>query len=243
MCCFTSTETVGLLGTGAQDGHLDFHTSPELWLRAAATCIYIYLSSQGVDKCTLLLLLYTFNDPISSLLPIAAAGLDVTAAMTSFSGIPRCNSLVMTVGRSYAGPSTLSVCRSVLIRSGQNPSLTHASASDHPNDPEQKTKQKLSAQTTVPGGSHDLDLHQATAQMVLDKNVSVKRHPAGHMILTLASKCPNHPEQNIVSQTIPGGSHDLDFHQATAQNHSEQNTVIEAGHNLPFEAHSPFSRP
>ena len=29
-CCFTSTETVGLLGTGAQDGHLDFHTAPEL---------------------------------------------------------------------------------------------------------------------------------------------------------------------------------------------------------------------
>ena len=25
-CCFTSTETVDLLGTGAQDGHLDFHT-------------------------------------------------------------------------------------------------------------------------------------------------------------------------------------------------------------------------
>ena len=28
--CFTSTETVGLLETGAQDGHLDFHTAPEL---------------------------------------------------------------------------------------------------------------------------------------------------------------------------------------------------------------------
>ena len=28
-CCFTSTETVGLLGTGAQDGHLDLHTAPE----------------------------------------------------------------------------------------------------------------------------------------------------------------------------------------------------------------------
>ena len=28
--CFTSTETVGLLGTGAQDGHLDFHTAPAL---------------------------------------------------------------------------------------------------------------------------------------------------------------------------------------------------------------------
>ena len=25
-----STETVGLLGTGAQDGYLDFHTAPEL---------------------------------------------------------------------------------------------------------------------------------------------------------------------------------------------------------------------
>ena len=30
-CCFTSTETVGLLGTGAQDVHLDFHTASELW--------------------------------------------------------------------------------------------------------------------------------------------------------------------------------------------------------------------
>ena len=29
--CFTSTETVGLLGTGAQDVHLDFHTAPEFW--------------------------------------------------------------------------------------------------------------------------------------------------------------------------------------------------------------------
>ena len=28
--CFTSTETVGLLGTGAQDGHLDFLTAPKL---------------------------------------------------------------------------------------------------------------------------------------------------------------------------------------------------------------------
>ena len=27
-CCFTPIETVGLLGTEAQDGHLDFHTAP-----------------------------------------------------------------------------------------------------------------------------------------------------------------------------------------------------------------------
>ena len=31
-CCFTSTETVGLFGTGAQDVHFDSHTAPELWL-------------------------------------------------------------------------------------------------------------------------------------------------------------------------------------------------------------------
>ena len=29
-CCFTSTEAEGLLGTGAQGVHLDFHTAPEL---------------------------------------------------------------------------------------------------------------------------------------------------------------------------------------------------------------------
>ena len=29
-CCCTSTETVGLLGTGTQDVHLDIHTAPEL---------------------------------------------------------------------------------------------------------------------------------------------------------------------------------------------------------------------
>ena len=28
-CCFTSTETIDLLRSGAQDGHLDFHTGPE----------------------------------------------------------------------------------------------------------------------------------------------------------------------------------------------------------------------
>ena len=31
-CCFTSTETVRTVRDwGAQDGHLDFHTAPELW--------------------------------------------------------------------------------------------------------------------------------------------------------------------------------------------------------------------
>ena len=29
-CCFTSTKTVGLLGTGAHHVHLDFHTGPGL---------------------------------------------------------------------------------------------------------------------------------------------------------------------------------------------------------------------
>ena len=38
-CCFTSTETVGLLGKGAQDGHLDFHTAPELRTGAELTAL------------------------------------------------------------------------------------------------------------------------------------------------------------------------------------------------------------
>ena len=29
-----ATETVGLLGTGAQDVHVDFHTAPDLWYNA-----------------------------------------------------------------------------------------------------------------------------------------------------------------------------------------------------------------
>ena len=38
-CCFTSTETVGLLVTGAQDGHLDFHKAPELCLCSGGQCL------------------------------------------------------------------------------------------------------------------------------------------------------------------------------------------------------------
>ena len=38
-CCFTFTETVGLLGTGARDVHLDFHTAPELWVRTARSLL------------------------------------------------------------------------------------------------------------------------------------------------------------------------------------------------------------
>ena len=37
-CCFTSTETVGLLGTGAQDGHLHF----ELGVGVGGGGLYTY---------------------------------------------------------------------------------------------------------------------------------------------------------------------------------------------------------
>ena len=46
-CCFTSTKTVGLLGTGAQDGHLDFHTVPELSDTAAGTLLFCLVSLVG----------------------------------------------------------------------------------------------------------------------------------------------------------------------------------------------------
>ena len=50
-CCFTSTETVGLLGTGAQGGHLDFHTAPEpSSMRKSWTCIYIYIQVHGGNR-------------------------------------------------------------------------------------------------------------------------------------------------------------------------------------------------
>ena len=40
-CCFTSTETVSLLWTRAQDIHLDFHTAPELWRSSASLFSFI----------------------------------------------------------------------------------------------------------------------------------------------------------------------------------------------------------
>ena len=43
-CCFTSTETVGLLGTGAQDGHLNFHTAPELWIASQSPFLYVWFT-------------------------------------------------------------------------------------------------------------------------------------------------------------------------------------------------------
>ena len=49
-CCFTSTETVGLLGTGAQDDHLDFPTAPELWEQASTSCHYILQCQIAVEQ-------------------------------------------------------------------------------------------------------------------------------------------------------------------------------------------------
>ena len=42
-CCFTSTETVGLLGTGAQDVHLNIHTVPELWEKELEVEVLLYV--------------------------------------------------------------------------------------------------------------------------------------------------------------------------------------------------------
>ena len=41
-CCFTSTETVGLLGTGVQGDHLDFHTARELCIPSRECSSYIH---------------------------------------------------------------------------------------------------------------------------------------------------------------------------------------------------------
>ena len=60
-CCYTSIETVGFLGTGAQDGHLDFYTAPELWgFRETTWTFYmalgIPLNNVCVRACLCLLL-------------------------------------------------------------------------------------------------------------------------------------------------------------------------------------------
>ena len=47
-CCFTSTETAGLLGTGAQDGHLNFHTALELSIAVFCCCRLLLLFSVAV---------------------------------------------------------------------------------------------------------------------------------------------------------------------------------------------------
>ena len=52
-CCFTSTETVDLLGTGAQDVHLDFHTAPELRFCPAVSAVYYFArtyKTNGSDR-------------------------------------------------------------------------------------------------------------------------------------------------------------------------------------------------
>ena len=36
-----STETVGFLGTGAQNGHLNFHTAPDLCRESTSSRVYI----------------------------------------------------------------------------------------------------------------------------------------------------------------------------------------------------------
>ena len=45
-CCFTSTETVVVLGTGAQDGHLDFHTAPASF-ESPSMLLYVHGSEEA----------------------------------------------------------------------------------------------------------------------------------------------------------------------------------------------------
>ena len=48
-CCFTSTETVGLLGTVAQDDHHDFHTAPELWIwHVVEVLLYVHTNRRFI---------------------------------------------------------------------------------------------------------------------------------------------------------------------------------------------------
>ena len=50
-CCFTSTETIGLLGMGARDSHLNFHTAPELWDVRVNGRMFIYSDLAELKDC------------------------------------------------------------------------------------------------------------------------------------------------------------------------------------------------
>ena len=47
-CCFTSTETVGVLGTGALDGNLQFHTAQELRTGSLGQCFFTSTETVGL---------------------------------------------------------------------------------------------------------------------------------------------------------------------------------------------------
>ena len=72
-CCFTSTETVGLLGSGAQDVHLDFHTPPELWC-----CCFFEVSIYSRESNQILFIhgkvtkFYLFTGPTQFAMPPTA---------------------------------------------------------------------------------------------------------------------------------------------------------------------------
>ena len=46
---FKFTETVGLLGTGAQHGHLGFHTAPELCWGSEGVNVFIAASARVIE--------------------------------------------------------------------------------------------------------------------------------------------------------------------------------------------------
>ena len=47
-CCFTSTKTVGLLGMGAQDSHLDCHTASKLCTLLLVECCFTSTETVGL---------------------------------------------------------------------------------------------------------------------------------------------------------------------------------------------------
>ena len=77
-CCYTSTETVGVLGTRAQDGHLNFYTAPEICLLLLLQCCFTFtearwLIKDGLSVCCVLLVVFICRYcPLSSRLTVLA---------------------------------------------------------------------------------------------------------------------------------------------------------------------------
>ena len=87
--CFTSTETAGLLGTGAQDGHLDFHTAPELI--SMSTLGVSLLSALGASlQCQRSVCHYSVSARCVFTVSVLGASLECQRSVRHYSISPRC---------------------------------------------------------------------------------------------------------------------------------------------------------
>ena len=95
-CCFTPTETVGLLGTGAQDDHLDFHTAPELCGPMLLKSYFTSTETVGLLGTKLQALIYDILPSTTAVFVYAIGSRKLSANEPFFVGVQTIISLLQT---------------------------------------------------------------------------------------------------------------------------------------------------